>query len=255
MTTNMLTLYKPIGLSCCDLIRQLQTKDEYKDQKMAFTGRLDEMAHGNVILLIGDETKKVNEYHNMNKVYKFRFVVGLETDSTATLGLFQNKLTPSELDIDLVTQTIMKHKATEFDQEYHVFSSFRPQNVKDRKPLWWFAFHNRLDEIKEMPKKKVKVYDVQVKGIKNVTLDNFINEALGDLSKLRETLFFRKDQVIDQWQKFYDVNKDKNIKFVEFECEIKVSSGFYIRQFVKDIGKELNLNVLVTEIERLSYFE
>jgi len=249
----MLTLYKPIGLSCCDLIRQLQTKDEYKDKKLAFTGRLDEMAHGNVILLVGDETKKVKEYHDMNKVYKFRFIVGLETDSTATLGLFQNKSNPSETNIDLIIHTIMKYKATEFDQEYHVFSSFRPKH-KERKPLWWFAFHNRLNEITETPKKKVKVYDVEVKSAKNVSLDQFITETLSDLSKLRETLFFRKDKVIEQWQSFYDSNKDKKVNFIEFECEIKVSSGFYIRQFVKDLGKELNLNVLVTEIERLEYF-
>ncbi len=246
----MITVYKPIGISCVDLIKILQEKEEYKGKRMGASGRLDEMAHGVVIILLDDETKKIKEYHNLDKVYKFRFIIGLETDTTSVLGLFQNKVNCNGVNIDLIRETILSFKSTEFLQEYHVYSSYCPKHDSLKKPLWWWAKHGRLNEIAEMPNKKVSVYDIVVKNIKKIYLDEFIKECLENLSKVKGDL--RQDEIINQWNIYYQ-NEDKTINFIEFECEIKVSSGFYIRQFVKDIGKKLNLNVLVTEIERLSY--
>jgi tRNA U55 pseudouridine synthase TruB len=220
---------------------------------MGFTGRLDEMAHGAMIILFGDETKKTKQFHDLNKVYKFRFIVGLETDTTSVLGVFQNKIEYNELNIDKVCQEILKFKKTQFMQEYHVYSSYCPKHPTLKKPLWWWILNNRLNEIEKIPEKSVNVYDVKINNIKNTSLDNFIKESLENLDKIKKGNL-RQNDVIEQWKKYYDEKKEQNIQFTEFECEIHVSSGFYIRQFVKDIGKQLNLNVLVTEIERLSYF-
>lgn len=248
----MITVYKPIGISCVDLINSLKQKDDYKDKNIGFSGRLDEMAHGKVIILLDDETKKTKEYHNADKVYRFRFIIGLETDTTSVLGLFQNKACPNDLDINLICKTIMEHNETEFLQEYHVYSSYRLTHDDIKKPLWWWAQSGRIHEIQNLPSKKVKVYGINIKNIKDISLDDFMAESLLNLSKVKDGTL-RKDEIVDQWKKYYESIRDKNIKFVEFECEIKVSSGFYVRQFVKDIGKKLNLNVLVTEIERISY--
>src|SRR5665647_2061497 len=98
----MITVYKPIGISCVDLIKILQEKNEYKGRKMGATGRLDEMAHGAVIILLDEETKNTKLYHELDKTYKFRFIVGLETDTTSVLGIFQNKDNCNELDINLI---------------------------------------------------------------------------------------------------------------------------------------------------------
>jgi len=247
----MITVYKPIGITCLDLIKILQEKEEYRGKRMGASGRLDEMAHGMVIILLGDETKKIKEYHTMDKVYKFRFIIGLETDTTSVLGLFQNKLNCNNVDIDLISKTILNFKSTNFLQDYHVYSSYCPQHDTVKKPLWWWAKNNKLNEIKEMPNKMVSVYDIIIKKIKSIQLDEFINECLENLYKIKKGNL-RQDEIIEQWKKYYEI-QDKKTNFIEFECEIKVSSGFYIRQFVKDIGKMLNLNVLVTEIERLQY--
>jgi tRNA U55 pseudouridine synthase TruB len=249
----MITAYKPIGISCLDLIKIFKEKDEYKDKKMGISGRLDEMAHGVVTILIDEETKNIEKYHKMNKVYRFRFIVGLETDTTAVLGFLQNKQNCDKVDIDLIKKTILDSNSTQFLQDFHIYSSFCVRLGDTKKPLWWWAKSNRLDEIADkMPKKSVNIYDISVLNIKNITLDEFISESLENLSKVVKGNF-RQDEIIDQWKKYYS-ETDKTTIFPEFECEIKVSSGFYIRQFVKDIGKLLNINVLVTEIERLRYF-
>lgn len=249
----MFNVYKPIGISCVDIIKELQQQDKYKNCRIAFSGRLDEMAHGNIIILINEETKKMAHYHNLNKKYKFKFIIGLETDTTATLGIFTNKKTTNIINESDICQSIENSKNTEFMQEYHIFSSFCPKHTSIKKPLWWWSLYNRLNEINYTPQKKVKIYDIHINNIKNITLKDFIEELLTNLSKLKKGIF-RQEEIIEQWKKYYDSMKNTNTNFVEFECNIDVSSGFYVRQFVKDIGKNLNINVLVTEIERLTYF-
>jgi tRNA U55 pseudouridine synthase TruB len=60
---------------------------------------------------------------------------------------------------------------------------------------------------------------------------------------------FNQLEIIDLWKGFLNNSEDVAI----FEMEISVSSGFYVRQLVKDIGIELGLKTITIEIERLSY--
>ena len=60
---------------------------------------------------------------------------------------------------------------------------------------------------------------------------------------------FRKGETLKQWKEYefedyYDV----------FECTITVSSGFYVRQFVKDMSDSLGVKMIVTDIERTLIF-
>lgn len=247
----MLKIYKPIGTSCLELINDIKNKNNYNN--IGFAGRLDEMAHGEMIVLINDETKNPKKYHNLNKIYKFRFIIGLETDTTSILGIMTCKKMPNDYNLDNIINEILSFKNKEFEQEFHVFSSFCPKNMECKKPLWWWFNNNRIDEIKVLPSKKVTVFDVKVDKISNISLDEFMKETFENLSTLQNNKL-RKEQVIDQWKKYYDDKKNNKINFQELTCEIHVSSGFYIRQFVKDLGKKFNINVLVTEIFRIGHF-
>ena len=69
-------VYKPVGITPYELIQKLKIKyPNYK--KVAFTGRLDPMAHGEMLLLI---TKNVKNYHNIYHFIKhtnIQFCLGL----------------------------------------------------------------------------------------------------------------------------------------------------------------------------------
>ena len=262
----MITLYKPIGKSCLDCVKEFRyANTAYKDIKMGFSGRLDEMAHGQLHVLIGDETKNMAKYNMLDKIYKFKFIIGVETDSTDILGIIKNKEKCCEQNIYNLLQYLQNTNNTQFEQEFHIYSSITAKHKTIKKPLWWWAVNNRLNEISEIQSKKVNIYKIYINCIKNITVDEFKINCLHNLSKLKEgapktTVFapggeckhssrsFRKEYIMDQWKKYDDKNE-----FTEIECCIHVSSGFYIRQFVKDIGKHFNLNVLVTDIERVKY--
>jgi tRNA U55 pseudouridine synthase TruB len=74
-------------------------------------------------------------------------------------------------------------------------------------------------------------------------------EFLYKLSLLK-TDKFRKGEIIKQWEE-YEFDKSYNV----FYCTLSVSSGFYIRQFVKDMSDKLGVKMLVTDIERTEISE
>ena len=247
----MLRIYKPIGISCATLIKQLKELPEYKDQKLAFSGRLDEMAHGIVLILVGENTKKSPNCDALQKTYKFRFVIGVETDTSSTLGIIQNKNNPSVADTEKIREYIDSCNNTTFIQEYHIFSSFVPKHSKYKMPLWQWALDKKLDELTEIPKKEVTIFDIKTLSQKEITIDNFVEETLLNLNKLNQGEF-RKEIIVEQWKSFLNSSTMSTLTLCEFECVATVSTGFYVRQFVKDIGKLFNINVVVTEIERIA---
>jgi len=54
----------------------------------AYAGRLDPMAHGVLVLLVGEENKKREKYEKFVKEYLFQCIFGVATDTYDILGRF-----------------------------------------------------------------------------------------------------------------------------------------------------------------------
>ena len=54
---------------------------------LAYAGRLDPMATGTLLILIGDECKKQTKYHALDKVYTVELLIGIHSDSGDVLGI------------------------------------------------------------------------------------------------------------------------------------------------------------------------
>tara|TARA_B100000508_G_scaffold141056_1_gene145709 strand:- start:6792 stop:7781 length:990 start_codon:yes stop_codon:yes gene_type:complete len=84
---SFITLDKKIGetpLSCAEAWREAEGLD--MDIPLAYAGRLDPMASGKLLVLIGDECKNQTNYHNLDKAYDFSVLFGIESDSLDVLG-------------------------------------------------------------------------------------------------------------------------------------------------------------------------
>ncbi len=68
------------------LERLRSSNSKYKDAKMTYAGRLDPMASGLLIILIGDEVKNKEKYLKLNKEYEFEVLFGFATDTYDILG-------------------------------------------------------------------------------------------------------------------------------------------------------------------------
>jgi tRNA U55 pseudouridine synthase TruB len=58
-----------------------------KNLPMTYAGRLDPMASGQLLILIGDECKKREKYDGLDKEYEVEILFGAESDTADILGL------------------------------------------------------------------------------------------------------------------------------------------------------------------------
>ncbi|MBU4536810.1 hypothetical protein KJ603_02105, partial [Patescibacteria group bacterium] len=90
---KILKLYKRISETPLESIQQWKKENpEYIDEKMTYAGRLDPMAEGELLVLVGEECKKKEEYLRLDKEYEVDILFGFETDSYDILGIIQKKV-------------------------------------------------------------------------------------------------------------------------------------------------------------------
>src|SRR3712207_2873397 len=103
---KILNIYKPVGFTPLEMITALLKEfPEYKDKKIGYAGRLDPLAHGVLLLMIGDATKQRKDYLGLDKMYEFEVLFGVETDTYDLLGFVKERK---------VVESIVKEKVNVF---------------------------------------------------------------------------------------------------------------------------------------------
>ena len=137
-----------------------------KKEKIAFAGRLDPLAHGEVLLLIGKNAcKKLDDFTNRDKKYIFKMISNFNTDSLDILGIPKLSVNTGKLN-NLILETNIKNlNDKSYQQIYPNYSSICVKNGEGlRQPLWWWTKNNRLDEIK-IPSKTVSIKKLELRRI------------------------------------------------------------------------------------------
>jgi tRNA pseudouridine55 synthase len=243
---KVLNLYKKIGETPLERIERFQEENlEYKKEKMTYAGRLDPLAEGVLLVLVGNEVHKREEYQEFPKEYEFTFLLGVETDSYDILGIPKDEDRTNQIvkiqDItEGMIQTVGSELVGENLFEYPPFSS----RTVGGKPLFWWARQGRLHEI-EIPKRLMKVHSFRVLNKQiwgGESLKRFVKERVclvkGD---------FRQKEILDSW----DIVLDNKIKMWEvFNAHVKCSSGTYVRTLVYEMGKKLGCGAVTLHIKR-----
>jgi tRNA pseudouridine(55) synthase len=240
-------VYKQIGITCGEVVEKY--RQEHKCDRIAFSGRLDPMAQGHLLIVYNDEVSNIEKYHKLDKIYQFKFVIGLATDSTDVLGLFINESYNDFIDVEKLKEKILSYRKTIIQQKYHKFSSFIPSKNKfdgKRKPLWWWSTVKPSENI-DIPSKPINIYDIEINNIENKKYDELLKELIHNINIINKDNNFRQKEIIEQWENFKNIYKEN----LQFTCTIKVSSGFYVRQFVQDLSDYFNVKMMVTDINRI----
>ena len=166
-------IYKPIGITPFELVKKFKTENNIS-QKVSFAGRLDPMAHGEMVLLVGDECKKQDTYCGRDKIYEFDILYGFTTDTLDILGIScQNQ--------KFENNNIEKLKG-EYEQSYPLYSSKTIGNKK-KEPLWKLAQSGLGNDL--IPKKTVNIMELEKLGensYNNLELLAMISDKLSMLS-------------------------------------------------------------------------
>lgn len=246
-------IYKAIGETPLQAVERFRDNhSEYEGLSMAYAGRLDPMAHGKLLVLIGEECKNQNEYHKLDKTYRFRVLFGTGSDTGDILGLLRwnsnhTVLTLTKKELEEVTKSL----TGPISLPYPVFSS----KTVDGKPLHQWALENRLTEI-EIPTAHTTIHRLKLVDLAFQSAEATYAEArerielIPPVTEESKALGadFRRDEVRMSWDTWLEYHKKQMLPIATFDCT--ASSGTYMRSLAGEIGEQLGMPALAYSIER-----
>lgn len=239
---KVIPVYKPVGLTPLQAIQQYKKNfPEYQNQILSYAGRLDPMAKGLLLLLVGEENKNREQYLNLQKTYEFKVLLGIATDTYDILGHITNIKPPSQ-DIQQLITPILKNYKGPYIQAFPPYSS-APVNGK---PLFYWAREGKLNEIK-IPQKEITVSKLILQQVEMMHKTQLEKVIFQNLKKIKGD--FRQESIIVSWQEFF--LKSTTINFPVASFNIVCSSGTYVRSIAHNIGKDLGSFGLALQIKRI----
>ena len=241
--------FKPYGKTPKDIVEIVKQMTGAK--KAAFSGRLDPMACGWLQIFLNTSCKLAPAFNHAKKTYRFKFAFNMSTSSHDLLGIPKftrtNFKSVKRQDILTFLNTI---KGANYHQRMPALSSLPVKNKEGEKhPLWWWTQNDRLDEV-ELPIYEKTLYDYRIIGFDAIHLSELAKLAIERIQLIDPRHNFKQSEILSVWQQ---LTAFSDVQILTFEMEIDVSSGFYVRQLVRDLGTFLGIETMTIEIERLSY--
>ncbi len=239
---NVLKIYKKKGETPLECIQNLKKNDEnLKLLPMTYAGRLDPLAEGVLLVLVGDEVNKKDEYLKLPKEYEVDILFGFETDTYDVMGKVTESENTTEFNISNM-ENILKNFIGTIEQSYPPYSS-RPVNGK---PLFAWAREGKLSEI-EIPKHKVLIENIEILNQSEISGEDLLKKIINDIGLVNGD--FRQKEIISLW-KSKMLGKEKE-NFPILKIKVTCGSGVYVRVLAHDIGDKLNIPALALNIKRI----
>ena len=239
---KVVAIWKKIGQTPLEAIIEFREKnEEYRVEKISYAGRLDPMAEGVLLLLVGEENKKREKYEGLKKSYEVEILFGLETDTYDKLGMVR------EIDAQVIREEVERSLQSfvgKINQKFPPYSS-KPVNGK---PLYWWAREGRLGEI-EIPSHQVEIFAISSREWKKIKAKDLVGQAIKDVLLVQGD--FRQEAIVAAWKKIGDIDKAYEVLSLSIVC----SGGTYMRQLAHDLGEEAGSGAMCLSIKRISVGE
>jgi len=157
---GILPIYKPVGLTSFDVIREFKrhiTRTVPDRYKIGHGGTLDPFADGVLLLLLGKATKRMNELSALKKTYKAVAVLGSESDTLDSTGTIVRQISNPKFSNSQIEESA-KVFVGEIEQEIPNYSATKINGV----PRYKLA---RRGEVMERKSKLVTIYDLTIEKV------------------------------------------------------------------------------------------
>ncbi|MCC7469865.1 MAG: hypothetical protein IT284_01870 [Bacteroidetes bacterium] len=207
---KVLKLYKNLGETPLECLERFRAENsEYADQKMTYAGRLDPMAEGLLVALVGEECKKKDDYLGLDKEYIFEVLFGFQSDSYDILGIPKNS---EKKDFDI------KNFVGKRIQEYPPYSSRTFEKA-------------RSGEEFEAPTKEVEIYSLEKIEEREISAGTALAEISRRVSLVKGD--FRQEEILNTWNDLLS-GSSENFKVATFK--VACSSGTYVRSIANEMS-------------------
>ena len=235
----VLRLYKSIGRTPLEVINEYKDINKTTIEKISYAGRLDPMAEGQLLVLTNQDCLRQNDYHNLDKTYRFEIMFGISTDTYDMLGIIeQNTIINSDNSLADIMEYIAGYVGKHI-QPYPPFSSVRV----DGNPLWYYARNGTLDTI-TIPEKSIEIYSSEI--IEKYVIDSELLKAnvIHNINQVSQCYNFRQNAIKERWRCI------KLAKYPVIHIEMRVSSGTYIRVICRHIEEMFGIPAMILSINR-----
>jgi len=237
---DSINIWKPVGLTPFEMINSFKERyPEYSKQTISYAGRLDPMAEGILILLVGEENKNRDKYLGFDKEYEAEIILGISTDTYDSLGKIR-KVIDKE-----ISNKKIENKLNQFigikKQIYPPYSS----KTVNGKPLFWWARNKKISEIK-IPSRKIEIYAIDLLAVSLIDSKNLSKQIIKNIKKLKGD--FRQKEIIKEWEKLE--KEYGNQEFKKIKIRVSCSSGTYVRRLAQELGKNLKIGGFAVSIKR-----
>jgi len=254
----VIVVNKRKGETPLQVIKEIRNKDKNLNfLPMTYAGRLDPLAEGVLIILIGDEVYNKDEYLKLKKEYEVEILFGFATDTYDILGKVNRILELSDFSwsgtdpVPLVRgpekfdnsriRTILKNFTGYFDQKYPPYSS----RTVSGKPLFLWAREGKLSEI-EIPSHRVYVDSIEIINEKSYLGSELLSKIKNDISLVKGD--FRQEEILKIWEEVLGNFPKEN--FQAITLRVSCGSGVYMRSLANDLGEIIGAPSLALNIKR-----
>ena len=261
MPERVIKIYKQVGQTPLECINNLKKKNSGLEfLPMTYAGRLDPLAEGILLILVGDECLKKDEYLALPKEYEVEILLGFATDTYDIMGLIKKTkelvdvkprvarevISPPRndkvyLNNSLIFSKILPQFIGRIRQSYPPYSS----RTVNGKPLFAWAREGKLSEI-EIPSHDVFVENIEIIKEDPITGSKLLKYIQEKISLVKGD--FRQSEIISTWED--ELNKKGKEVYPIVKLRISCGSGVYVRGLADEIGKRVGVPALALSIKR-----
>jgi tRNA pseudouridine55 synthase len=250
---KILNLYKEKGETPLMRIERFRMGNpEYRDVPLSYAGRLDPMAEGVLLVVVGEENKQKEKYLALDKEYTFEVLFGFATDTYDALGLMTDAVTRAsyrKISLPLLNEYISQLPGEQV-QKYPPFSS----KPLEGSPLFVKA---RKGEVAGkdfvLPEHSITIHKAVVKGTAQVSAEALLARVQKEIGRVQGD--FRQERILTLWENSLRVLY--GLSFDVATVHIACTSGTYVRSIAHDLGRHMGtpalaLSILRTKVGRWS---
>ncbi|MCD8494727.1 MAG: hypothetical protein LRY41_00225 [Candidatus Pacebacteria bacterium] len=243
MEIRPLIIYKYAGETLALFLERVRRElPHLAHEKITYAGRLDPMAEGVMILLVGDDVHAKEDFLGLDKVYHIDVLLGVQTDTGDILGIISDHQTVTDVDSGtlpaLTAQLEGKRR-----QIYPLYSSRTVGGV----PLWKHARDGVA--IDTPPDHAIEIMSIQPRGVRTCGGDDLVRAATQRIRRVKGD--FRQDECAASWSQY--IHSEHMYTIISFE--VHTSSGAYMRVLAEEIGKLVHVPACAWRIKRVQVGE
>ncbi|MFA6503148.1 MAG: hypothetical protein WCT45_02745 [Candidatus Paceibacterota bacterium] len=227
-----------------------ERRPEYARVPVSYAGRLDPMASGKLLMLVGEECKRQRDYTDLDKEYEIEVVLGLGSDTGDVLGMPEDTGEEARASEKVLAEVLRLERGAH-SRAYPAFSS----KTVGGKPLFLHALEGTLAHM-EVPEHIEQIYRLHHKGsytLSSLELAARVAHLLARVPRTREPSKrlgedFRVDAIRTEWERLFERVRGRN--FTVVRLQVICASGTYMRSLAGRIGEALGTKALALSIKR-----